>query len=196
MNTWRSALQCGQRTRSVRDGGMVNSPSHALHLKCIIEAMKPLVVILLLAISVQAQSLADAARKERERRANLKPAVVVTGVGQSIPSAGTTAPEPSKELPKPQTPPPPDPVKIWNDQLNQLRTKIKELQDQETSLLLKQNELNNQVYATVIDQTTKDQAQAQLAQVQQQLATTRTDLDTSRKTLDQMQLDGPPKEKK
>ena len=189
-------MQWEQRTRSLRDGAITSSPSQALHLKCIIDVMRPLVVILLLAVSVQAQSLADAARKERERRAHLTSVLVVTGVGQSTQSTGTPAPEPAKELPKPQTPPPPDPAKIWNDQVNQLRSKIKELQDQETSLLLKQNELNNQVYATVIDQTTKDQAQAQLAQVQQQLVTVRSDLDMDRKTLDQMQLDGPPKEKK
>src|SRR2546421_12981109 len=101
MNTGRSALQWAHGTRSVRDGGIASSPSQALHLKCIIDVMRPLVVILLLAESVQSQSLADAARKERERRVNLKPVLVVTGVGTSTQSTGTAAPEPSKELPKP-----------------------------------------------------------------------------------------------
>ncbi len=165
--------------------------------------MKPLVVILLIAMSVQAQSVADAARRERERRAGLKPTVVLTGTGQAAPETkpadapkgevGKVAPAPAQDLPKPQSPPPPDPAKIWNDQLDQVRTKIRTLQDQETALLLKQNDLNNQVYATVVEQTTKDQAQAQLAQVQQQLATVRMDLDDAKKTLDQMQLQGPPK---
>jgi uncharacterized phage infection (PIP) family protein YhgE len=149
--------------------------------------MKPLVVILLLAISVQAQSLADAARKERERQAHLKPSVVMTGEGPAVPASAP------KEVPKLQMPPPPDPIKTWNEQLDQLRTKIRSLQEQETDLALKQNSLTNQVYATVIDQTTKDQAIAQLGEVQQQLATVRSDLDEAKKTLDQMQLEGPPK---
>jgi hypothetical protein len=149
--------------------------------------MKPLVVILLLAISVQAQSLADAARKERERQAHLKPSVVMKAEGQAVPASAP------KESPKLQIPPPPDPIKIWNEQLDQLRTKIRSLQEQETDLALKQNSLTNQVYATVIDQTTKDQAIAQLGEAQQQLVTVRSDLDEAKKTLDQMQLEGPPK---
>src|SRR5436189_6008562 len=68
MKTWSSALHCGHLTRSAREGGISTSSSQARHLKCIIGVMKPLIVVLLLAISVQAQTpLVDAARKERER---------------------------------------------------------------------------------------------------------------------------------
>jgi hypothetical protein len=148
--------------------------------------MKPLVAILLLSISVQAQSLADEARKERERRAHLKPTRIITGTGQAGPSAGAAPP-----VAEPKTPAA-DPVKAWNEQVDQLRMKIQDLQDQETALQLKQNDLTQQVYAIVTDPTTQDQAQAQLGEVRQQLATVRTDLDTARKTLDQMQLEGPP----
>src|SRR4051812_26846077 len=171
MNISKCALQWLHVTCRLSDGASASSRSQARHLKCIIGVMKPLVVILLLAMSLQAQSIADAARKERERRAGLKPAVVLTGNGQAAPDAKPAGSDAtSRDLPKPQVPPRPDPAKIWNDQLDQVRTKIRTLQDQETALLLKQNELNNQVYATVVEQTTKDQAQAQLGQVQQQLA--------------------------
>jgi hypothetical protein len=152
--------------------------------------MKPLIAILLLSISVQAQSLADVARQERERRANLKPSVVITATGEAGPSAG--APAPATDAKPAADAKPPDPVKVWNDQADQLRKKIQDLQGQETALQLKQNDLTSQVYATVIDQTTKDQAQAQLGEVLQQLAAVRADLDTAKKTLDQMQLEGPP----
>jgi chaperonin cofactor prefoldin len=148
--------------------------------------MKPLVAILLLSISIQAQSLADEARKERERRAHLKSSLIITATGQAGPSAGAAVPV---EEPKP---PAPDPVKDWNEKADQLRTKIKGLQDQETALQLKENDLKQQVYAIVTDPTTQDQAQAQLGEVRQQLATVGTDLDTARKTLDQLQLEGPP----
>ena len=49
MNIFMSPLHCGHWTRSLREGGMASSPSQALHLKCIIGVMRPLVVILLLA---------------------------------------------------------------------------------------------------------------------------------------------------
>jgi len=176
--------------------------------------MKPLAVILLLAISLQAQSVADAARKEQERRASLRPVRVITSAnagkteeskskapaaeeGKS-PGAKPEEAKPaltaaSKELSKPPAPRPVDPVQIWNDELNKLRAKIVNLQDQETALQLRQNELTNQVYALVIDQATKDQAVAQLGQVLQQLATARTNLEEARKTLDALVLQGPPK---
>ena len=116
--------------------------------------MKLLTLMLLISIAVQAQSLADAARKERERQASLRPTRVIISTG-AIPEpkpATASAEQPktadaktseaketsdsSKQLPKAQTPPPVDPVQVWNNQVNQLRTKIRALQDQEMALLL------------------------------------------------------------
>src|SRR5207247_2098201 len=77
INTSTSALQCGHLTRSARLGATAISRSQAAHLKCIMRDMRVFLVILLVALSVHAQSLADAARKERERRAHLKPATVL-----------------------------------------------------------------------------------------------------------------------
>ena len=171
--------------------------------------MKFLAVMLLIAVSAHAQSLADAARKERERQAKLRPTRVITStapakVEEPKPPAAAAeqpkpaenkgaVPEPSKALPKPQTPPTVDPVQVWSNQLDQLRTKIRALQDQEMALVLQQNQVTNQVYAPVTDPATQERALAQLGQVQQQLAAVRKDLDEAKKMLDSMQLQGPPK---
>jgi len=173
--------------------------------------MKLFILMLLVSVSVQAQSLSDAARKERERQASLRPTRVIISTGaieQPKPAttaeqaktadaktgeAKGTAAEPSKQLPKAQTPPPVDPVQVWNNQLNQLRTKIRALQDQEMALVLRQNQTTNQVYAPVTDPVTQERSLAQLGQIQQQLAAVRKDLDDTKKMLDAMQLQGPPK---
>src|SRR5215471_14307830 len=126
MKTGRSALQCEQRTCSAGEGGIARSPSQARHLKCIIAAMRPLVVRLLIAASVHAQSMADIARKERERQAKLRPARVVNptevikpeAATPGTPAADQTKPadakaassQPTKEAAKPQAPAAVDPV--------------------------------------------------------------------------------------
>ena len=171
--------------------------------------MKLLTLMLLISVSVQAQSLADAARKERDRRASLRPTRVIISTGAIPEPKPATAPaEPktvdaktgeaketsdsSKQLPKAQTPPPVDPVQVWNNQVNQLHTKIRALQNQEMALLLQQNQATNQVYAPVTDPVTQERSLAQLGAIQQQLAAVRKDLEDTKKMLDAMQLQGPP----
>src|SRR5262245_43385336 len=70
--------QYGQSTSSVLVGAKRISPSHALQPKLIIPAMKPLILVLLFALSAEAQSVADAARQERQRRNELKSVRVLT----------------------------------------------------------------------------------------------------------------------
>jgi chromosome segregation ATPase len=193
--------------------------------------MRAFIVILLVAVSVHAQSLADVARKERERREHLKPAVVIKSEGtppaapaaggakgeegkkpeeanadSAKPAEGTTpqdkaaaaekptdnaaASEKPKESAKPQAPAV-DPTKEWNDQLQKLRAKIQSLLGEETATQLQINELNNQIFATVVDQATKDQALAQIGEAKQKLAAVRSELDQTRKTLELLQLQGP-----
>jgi hypothetical protein len=232
----RSVLQCGHLTRSIRDGLIATSSSQALHLKCIIGAMRAFIVILLVAFSVHAQSLADAARQERERRAHLKPAEVVKAEGSTstapAPAAGAAAAKPEegkkpqdaaadtakpadttaaegktataekatdkttaekqKEPAKPQAPAV-DPTKEWNDQLQRLRAKIQALQEEEASVQLQINVINNQIFAPVVDQATKDQALARVGEARQRLEAVRLELDQTRKTLESTQLLGPPK---
>jgi len=231
MKTSSSVLQWGHPTRLDRDGCTRTSPSQALHLKCIIGVMRALIVILLVAASVHAQSLADVARKERERRANLKPAAVIKAEGAPAPAAeapkaeeakkpeeakpNTAAPadakatdksagsekpgeasdksaEKPKEPPKPQ-PPAVDPVKEWNAQLDKVRAKIQSLQEEEAATQLRINQLNNQIYAPVVDQAAKDQALAQVGDAQQKLSAVRLELDQTRRALETLQLQGPPK---
>src|SRR5207249_1756044 len=143
MKTSSSVLQWGHPTRLDRDGCTRTSPSQALHLKCIIGVMRALIVILLVAASVHAQSLADVAGSEKPGEASDKSA------------------EKPKEPPKPQ-PPAVDPVKEWNAQLDKVRAKIQSLQEEEAATQLRINQLNNQIYAPVVDQAAKDQALAQV----------------------------------
>jgi hypothetical protein len=209
MNRGSSVWQWEQTTDLVCEGEIDSSPSQARHLTSIMASMKPLLLILLVAVSVQAQSLADAARKERERQTTTKSTRVIISTGKILEPTPTAADEskpadakaadpkgtstgPAKEAPKAQAPPA-DPVQVWNNQLNQLRSKIRGLQDQEMALLLQQNQITNQVYAPVTDPATQDRALAQLGQVQQQIATVRKDLEEAKKMLDSLQLQGPPK---
>src|SRR5262249_21678950 len=140
MNTSTSASQEGHLTRSTREGTIAISCSQAVHLKCIMEPMKALLVILLVAVSVHAQSLADAARKERGRRANLKPAEVIKAEGVPSP-AGAKAGEGKKPEEPPK--PPIDPVKEYNDQLQKLRARVQALQDEEAATQLQISDLTN-----------------------------------------------------
>jgi DNA repair exonuclease SbcCD ATPase subunit len=149
--------------------------------------MKPLLVMLLLATSVQAQSIADAARQERERQAKVKSTMVFKETGPP------PAPVEEKVVPKANTPSTPDPLALWNARVDELRAKIKDLQEQEIALQLQQTQLQNQVSAPIIDPAAKEQAQNDVAQNMQQLAKVREDLDTSRKELDALQALGPPK---
>jgi chromosome segregation ATPase len=171
--------------------------------------MKPLLVMLLIAASVHAQSIADIARKERERQAKLRPTRVVTSTEvikpeaakPGTPAADQTKPadakaassEPAKEAAKPQTPPAADPIQAYNNQMNEIRKRIRALEDQQTSLQLQQNQATNEVYAPVTDPATQQAALAKLGQIQQQLADVRKNLDEAKKAFDALQLQGPPK---
>src|ERR1051326_1073874 len=196
MEKWRSALQFGHLTRSVPARGIWASPSQALHLKCIIGAMKALFAILCVAVTVQAQSLADFARHERERQAHLKPAQVITGTGSgaTVP-AGQSAPQKTNEPKKTEEPKKAavDPVREYNDQVDKLRAKIRSLQDEEAATQLRLSEFNNQVYAPVVDQAAKDDALAVVAAAQMKLADIRKELADTRKTLEALETQGPPK---
>ena len=105
----------------------------------------------------------------------------------------TSAPAVNDKLKEAQKPESSDPVALWNAKADLLRTKVKELQDQEVALQLQQTQQQNLVYAPVVDPAVKDQAQSDLNQTIQQLATVREDLASSKKELDGMMAEGPPK---
>src|SRR5262245_12725445 len=215
MNNGSFVLQCGQSSSPAEEGEIASSPSQALHLKCIIGAMKPLMVILLVAGFVQAESVADVARKERERQAQSKPTQVITATEPAVveppkppappadakpadtkaaetPKAEPAKTDASKDASKPQQPAV-DPVQLWNAQLEQLRAKVRSFQDQELALQLQQQQATNQVYAPVTDPASQQAALAQLRDIQERLAKVRKDMDDAKKLLDAMQLQGPPK---
>src|SRR5438309_638420 len=129
MNTSTSALQCGHLARSAGEGAMAISRSQVVHLKCIMGLMRAFLVILLVVASLHAQTLADVARRERARRAQLKPAQVIKAEG--VPPAPTATKQ--EEAKKPAEPPKiaVDPVKEYNDQLQKLRAKFQSLTDDE-----------------------------------------------------------------
>lgn len=163
--------------------------------------------MLLLVISAEAQTVADIARQERERRAHLKDVRVIAAEGVPNAAAASTlpagdqkpaatdkkTPAPAVSAPTPAAVPLADPVKAWTERADKLRKKIQELQDEETALQLQMNQLTNQFFAPVADQNSKDQAQARLGQTQDRLTAVRAELDQTKKTLDAMQLQGPPK---
>src|SRR5579862_3930576 len=129
--------------------------------------MKTLIVILLMASSVYAQTLVEAARKEQERRAHLRPA-------QVFKAEGPPASEPlEQQKPQPQLASPPvsdvDPTRQWNEQIRETGARIQALQLEETATELEINELNSEVFAPVTDQVTKDQALAGLADARRRL---------------------------
>jgi hypothetical protein len=201
MNNGTADLHRGHWMDSERDGGIAMSFSQVRHLKCIIGVMKALLLILLVTVTAQAQSIADAARKERERQANLHSNIVIKETGapaaaeqpanaSTAPATEGAKPTDSKDISKVKIP---DTVDLWNAKQDELRAKIRNLQDQEMALALQQTDIQNQVYAPVVDPVVKDQAQAALAQNQDKLSKVREDLDSLRKELDLLQVAGPPK---
>jgi len=203
-----SCAQCGQVTLPVPSGFMRISPKQVRQLKCIIETMKLLTLMLTLVVFAEAQTVADIARQERERRAHLKnvPVIAAEGVRNATtvsppppadskaPASDKRPPAPAANAPTPALAPAADPVKEWTDRSDKLRKRLQELQDEETALQLQLNQLSNQFFAPVADQNSKDQAQARLGEVTNRLNAVRTELDQTRKTLDTMQLQGPPKQ--
>jgi hypothetical protein len=198
MNMGNSARQFEQTTGLRCEGDIESSAPQAGHLKCMIAAMKPLLVILLIAGSVHAQTVADIARKERDRQNQAKATRVITA---TEPKAEEPKPEATADAAKAAAPkdavktqtPAPDTVEAWNKKVEQLRTSIRTLQDQETALTLQLSQANNLVYAPVSDPASQQKALALVGQVQEQLAKARKDLEETKKTLDSMLLQGPPK---
>lgn len=168
--------------------------------------MKYLTLVLLLTVPLQAQSLADAARKERARQAQLRSAHVYQGKGtrtestppppaSAAPASSAPAPSaPKPEPPKPSAPPAPNPTAQRNVEIAKLRARIPELENQEKNLQLQVNQLTNQMLAPVSDQNANNETQSQIGVAQSKLTAVRVELDVTKKTLDEMQSQGPAKQ--
>ena len=178
--------------------------------------MKPLILMFLFAVAVEAQSLPDVARQERERRAGLKPVFVLTteNLKESATTSTTnntpapTAPDAKPDEAKPATASSAqsdeaakkaeaarkeDAARKYAELVSTLRVKIVALEDQQTAVQLLINDLKNQFLAPVSDSALQAQAQAKLDQAQIQLIATQRDLADTRKQLQLLEAQGPPK---
>jgi hypothetical protein len=214
MKTSIRCLQWGQVTWSVSDGDIRISPSQALHLKWMLRIMKSLSFVLLVAIPLQAQTLAEVAREERARQARIRSAHLYQGKGTRTetttpPSvaAAPSAPSPASPAPaapapaaakpappKPPSPPAPDPAALRAAEIAKLQAKIAQLEDEERALQLQVTQFTNQLLAPVTDQNAKDEAQTQIGATQNKLNAVRAELDLTKKTLEEMQSQGPSKQ--
>jgi hypothetical protein len=171
--------------------------------------MKSLSLVLLVAVTLQAQTLADVARQERARQAKIRSGHLYQGKGTrtetttpppaaAAPAAATpAAPAPAAAKPappKPATPPAPDPAALRAAEIEKLRAKIAQLEDQERALQLQVNQFTNQLLAPVTDQNAKDEAQTQIGTTQNKLNAVRAELELTKKTLEETQSQGPPKQ--
>jgi 3-oxoacyl-ACP reductase-like protein len=178
--------------------------------------MKSLALVLLLTIPLQAQTLADAARNERARQAGIRSSRMYQGKGTrtetttpppapaaaapktpapAAPAPSTPAPAaPKAAPPKPPSPPVSDPAAQRLAEMEKLRVRIPELEDQERTLKLQVNEFTNQMLAPISDQNAKDEAQTKIGVAQSKLNAVRADLDLTKKTLDELQAQDPPKQ--
>jgi hypothetical protein len=221
MKTSIDCLQWGHVTRPVSEGDTRISPSQALHLKWMLRTMKSLAFVLLLTVPLKAQTLADAARNERARQAGIRSAHIYQGKGTrtettiprpapAVAAPATPSPKPPAPAapaptapslaapkpgaPKPPSPPTPDPSAQRIAEMEKLRARIPELEDQERTLQLQVNEFTNQMLAPISDQSAKDEAQTKIGAAQSKLNAVRAELDLTKKTLDEMQAPGPAKQ--
>jgi hypothetical protein len=158
-------LQLEQVRLPASAGRKLTSLSQVRHCMSMTSAMKPLTLILLVSISCGAQTLVDAANQERARQAKLKSTRVFTDQNAHtirplvVPSADAKASTPAAPAAQARCASgcsalrPPE-----NELLQKNRAKLRALEDQETAVKIQINDLTNQVYAPVTDQTTKDQA--------------------------------------
>jgi hypothetical protein len=175
--------------------------------------MKPLILLLVFAISAGAQSLPEVARQERERKANLKPPRVLTtdtaksqaeeaqpapapekpaGTNPAPESTASKSPEPSKAAGTP-IPVESEAARKYSEELARLRARVVLLQDQETSLQLQLSDLKNAFLAPVTDTDARTQAQNQIDQTQTQLLENQRDLAETRRQLQILEAQGAPK---
>lgn len=167
--------------------------------------MKPLILILLVSISAEAQNLADTARQERARQAQYKSTRVFSDANAHLLKPITPA-EPllvplagSKELSNKNSPAAtaalnaagtaaaaaPDPIM---EEMQKLRIRVRALEDQETALKLQIFDITNQVYAPLTDNNAHNEALTKLGETQSKLADVQRELGQTRINLQQAEI--------
>jgi hypothetical protein len=157
--------------------------------------MKALILILLTTASLDAQSLADVARRERVRQdqvvssrviiMNSNGAVVATD--DAKPANPAESAKPASAITAPAAPAPVDPAKKRAEDIAKLRLHIQQLQDQETALQLEINDITNQAFAPVTDANAQAAAHAKLSSSRERLVTVRQELASSKVMLQQLE---------
>jgi hypothetical protein len=185
--------------------------------------MKPLILMLLFAISASAQSITDLARHERERKANTTPTRVLnadtarepmnaapaeTKPGEtktSAPKAAEAKPAAAAEPARPAGPEKPaatpastptpneEALRKYTEELSYARAHVIELQDRQTALQLQQQDLKNAYLAPVTDPDTRAHAETQMTDVQTQIAETQRELAEALRQVQVLEAQGPPK---
>jgi hypothetical protein len=177
----------------------------------IIPDMKSLILILFVATSVQAQSVADAARQERARQAQSKSTRVFSDANTHtvkpitpaepslVPVAGSKDLSTSKALPTKNlaaaatgaalnaaaATAPVDPAA---EEMQKLRIRVRALGDQETSLKLQISDATNQIYAPQMDSATRNEALTRLGETQVKLSDVQKELAQARANLQQLEI--------
>ncbi len=176
--------------------------------------------MLLLAVSANAQSITDLARRERERKANTKPAAVLTTESAKVPEksqpevkSSDAKPEETKpaapaETAKPGTAPSPaqpakaadqapkpedEALKKYNEDLSKARARVIELQDRQTALQLQFQDLKNTFLAPVTDPDARSKAQAQMTDTEVQISENQRELADAQRQVQMLEAQGPPK---
>ena len=172
--------------------------------------MKPLILILFVAASAQAQGIADAARQERVRQAKIKSTRVFSDANTHVLKPITPADVPVSPVadsktttaaPKGTSTPGTvgaalkaadtaaatavDPVA---EEMQKLRIRVRALEDQETSLKLQISDVTNQVYSPLTDSSTHNDALTKLGETQAKLADVQKELAAARSNLQQLEI--------
>jgi len=74
------------------------------------------------------------------------------------------------------------------EEMQKLRIRVRTLEDQETSLKLLINEVTNQIYAPLTDQTSHNEALTKLGETQAKLADVQKELAQVRSNLQQLEI--------
>ncbi len=150
-------------------------------------------IMLLFALDCSAQSLADVARKERERQKQAKSAVSVISAPQGTTtstaagSAGTTAAPPLAAAPAPKPTGPTDnkgrDEKYWRGQFQSAREAVKRAEDKVAVLDLKLKDLNTQLLQRSDIYNREVVIGGEITKTQNELAQARKDADAAKQKI-------------
>ncbi len=166
--------------------------------------MKPLILILFVTISAQAQNIADAARQERARQAQLKSTRVFSDANThlvkpitpaAVPAAPAAGAKPAAAKGAAAAGPAGAALNAATaavdpaaEEMQKLRIRVRALENQETALKLQIADVTNQVYAPLTDSGTRNEALTKLGETQAQLADVQKELAQARSNLQQMEI--------